>query len=83
MAELLTRQIATEYRNKAKCLPCNGLQDVGERRALRVELQTRCNLTELVAVNIINGYNIEDYVILEEKKEQERIRKEQEELQCG
>lgn len=30
------------------------------------ELQTRCNLTELQAVNIINGFHIPDYVRIAE-----------------
>lgn len=47
-------------------LPSNGLQDIGERRKLREELQTRCNLTELQAVNIINGFHIPDYVRIAE-----------------
>lgn len=76
MAELLTLQIAREYRDRAMRLPPNGLQDIGARRKLRIELQNRCNLTELQAVNIINGYHISDYVVTEERKE--RIRKEQE-----
>lgn len=76
MAELLTKQIATEYRDRARLLPANGLQDIGDRRALRMELQARCNLTELAAVNIINGYHIGDYVAMENRKE--RIEKEQE-----
>ena len=38
MAELLTRKIAYEYRDRAKLLPLNGLQDIGDRRKLRVEL---------------------------------------------
>lgn len=79
MAELLTRKIANEYRDRAKLLPPNGLQDIGDRRKLRVELQNRCNLTELQAINIINGFYIGDYVAIEEMKE--RLRKEQEELQ--
>ena len=79
MAEVLTRKIANEYRDRARLLPPNGLQDIGDRRKLRIELQARCNLTELEAVNIINGYHIADYVMLEEKKEKERIRGEQEE----
>lgn len=79
MAELLTLQIAKEYRDKAKRLPPNGQQDIGDRRALRIELQARCNLTELQAVNIINGFHIGDYVEIERIKEQERIRKEQDE----
>ncbi len=79
MTEVLTRKIANEYRDKARRLPSNGLQDIGERRALRTELQARCNLSELVAVNIINGHHISDYVMLEERKERERLMKEQEE----
>lgn len=79
MSELLTRKIANEYRDRAKLLPQNGLQDIGDRRKLRVELQNRCNLTELQAVNIINGFHISDYVAIEEMKE--RLRKVQEESQ--
>lgn len=75
MAELLTKKIAIEYRDKARLLPENGLQDIGTRRALRIELQARYNLTELAAVNIINGYHIGDYVALENRKE--RLEKEQ------
>lgn len=56
--EILTRAIANEYRDRALLLPSNGLQDIGERRKLREELQARCNLTELQAVNIINGFHI-------------------------
>lgn len=59
--ELLTREIANTYRDRAKALPCNGMQDVGERRALRIELQERCGVTELEAVNIINGFHIHSY----------------------
>ena len=77
MAELLTRKIANEYRDRARQLPPNGMQDIGDRRKLRIELQNRCNLTELQAVNIINGFRIGDYVAIEEMKE--RLRKEQEE----
>lgn len=83
MAELLTRKIANEYRDRARVLPPNGLQDIGDRRKLRIELQSRCNLTELEAVNIINGYHIGDYLVTAKKREKERIRKEKEKGQCG
>lgn len=79
MAEVLTRKIANEYRDKARLLPPNGLQDIGDRRKLRIELQSRCNLTELEAVNIINGYHIGDYVVLAERRESEKKKREQEE----
>lgn len=35
MAELLTPSIAYAYNEKAKALPYNGMQDIGERRRLR------------------------------------------------
>ena len=79
MAEVLTKEIAVEYRDKAKLLPPNGLQDIGDRRKLRIELQERCNLTELEAVNIVNGFHIDIYVIIAGRREAERIRREQEE----
>lgn len=78
MAEVITRKIANEYRDRARLLPSNGLQDIGDRRKLRIELQARCNLTELEAVNIINGYHIEDYVVVAERREKERKKREQE-----
>lgn len=72
MAEVLTRKIANEYRDMARLLPPNGLQDIGDRRKLRIELQARYNLTELEAINIINGYHIGDYVVLAERREMEK-----------
>ena len=59
----LTLEIAEEYLEKAKRLPDTGGQDVGERRKLRIELQQRCGLTEVEAINILNGYHISDYII--------------------
>ena len=81
MTEVLTKEIANEYRDRAKLLPPNGLQDIGDRRKLRIELQKRFNLTELEAVNIINGFYIDIYVVIAKRREVERIRKEQEEKQ--
>lgn len=79
MAEVLTRKIANEYRDKARLLPPDDLQDIGDRRKLRIELQVRCKLTELEAVNIINGCHIGDYVVLAERREREKKKREQEE----
>lgn len=62
MAEFLTKQIAKEYERRASRLPPNGLQDIGERRELRTELQKRCGLLEIEAVNIINGYYADIYI---------------------
>lgn len=59
--ELLTENIAREYRDKAAKLPYNGMQDIGERRRLRLELQERCGVTELEAVNILNGFHTDVY----------------------
>lgn len=74
--ELLTYEIACAYRDRAKALPYNGMQDIGERRALRKELQARCGITELEAVNIINGFHINIYCmkyLLKAQREAEGI----------
>lgn len=73
MAEALTMKIAKEYRDRARLLPENGMQDIGDRRKLRIELQIRCNLTELAALNIINGDHVKDYVMIEDLKEKSRF----------
>ena len=77
--EYLTRELAKEYCKRAAKLPPNNLQDIGKRRELRIELQNRCNLTELEAINIINGYHIDLYVRIFEIREEEKRIKEKEE----
>lgn len=72
MAEVLTRKIANEYRDRAKLLLQNDLQDIENRRKLRIELQSRCGLTELEAINIINGYHIEIYVAIAGERERQK-----------
>ena len=76
MAEVLTKAIAEEYMRRARKLPENGMQDIGERRELRIELQKRCGLTDLQAVNIVNGDHVKDYVMIAAYKKREQIRKE-------
>ena len=66
--ETLTQEIANEYRKRAMLLTPNELQDIERRKELRKELQARCNLTELQAMNIINGFHIPDYVKIETLK---------------
>ena len=68
MAELLTRAIAEEYRKRAKALPDTAGQDIRERRELRIELQNRCGITELQAVNILNGFHADSYIVSEYRK---------------
>lgn len=60
--QYLTREIAMEYQKKAEQLPDNGKQDVGERRKLRIELQEKCGLTEVEAINILNGNHVDQYL---------------------
>lgn len=66
-AEWLTNDICREYMRKARELPGDNGADIGQRRALRIELQNRCDITELEAINILNGYNISLYVSRYEK----------------
>lgn len=78
MSELLTVEIVNEYRILAKNLQENGKQDVGERRKLRQELQRRCGLTELQAINILNGFHVRDYLTIKEKEYAENERRKEE-----
>lgn len=68
MAELLTRQIVYEYQKRLKALPDYGNQDIKERRELRIELQNRCGITELQALNVLNGHHIPDIITICERK---------------
>lgn len=68
MAELLTKEIANEYRARLAVLPKYGNQDINERRKLRQELQIRCDLTELQALNVIEGHHVADIIIACERK---------------
>ena len=70
--ELLTYEIAREYWNKANNL--STMQDIGERRALRIELQERCRVTELEAVNILNGFHIETEPTKKKRRKQNNRR---------
>ena len=70
MSEEFTIEIAIKYRNRAAGLPDNGMQDIGERRRLRIELQERFGLTELTALNVVNGTHLIDTVMLYNRKRQ-------------
>ena len=72
MPELLTAEIANEYRILAENLPENGRQ---ERRELRQELQRRCGLSELQAINILNGFHVKDYIAIKEREYAENERR--------
>lgn len=73
--ELLSRAIAKEYQKAASALMDDGIQDIGQRRTLRIELQKRCGLTELEAVNVINGHHVQDYIAKYERRQAEDERK--------
>ena len=77
MSELLTAEIAMNYRRMAENLPDNGNQDIGARRKLREELQELCGLSEIQAINILNGLYIREYMWINErewvKNERKRI----------
>ena len=59
--EWLTYDAAKAYYKRAERLPGQDCSDIGERRSLRIELQHRYGLTEIEAVNILNGYRMEEY----------------------
>ena len=51
---------------------------VNEYRKLRQELQRRCGLTELQAINILNGFHVRDYLTIKEKEYAEDERRKEE-----
>lgn len=69
MDEEFTIEIAGNYRKKAESIPDSGMQDIGERRKLRIELQERFGLTELMALNVVNGIHLADAVMLHRRKQ--------------
>ena len=60
--EWLTIEICREYKRRADMLPSNDGKDLGERRKLRIELQERCHIQPIEAINILNGYYWDLYV---------------------
>lgn len=80
MVELLTAEIVADFQCRAAELPDNGNQDIGLRRKLRQELQSLCDLSEIQAINILNGHYIKEYMVINERKwvknERERIKSE-------
>lgn len=75
MAELLTAEIVSEFQHRAAELPDNGNQDIGARRKLRKELQELCGLSEIQALNILNGFCTKDYIAIKEREYEEYERR--------
>ena len=57
----LDAKVVEIYHKKALSLSTS-INDVGARRQLRIELQQKYGLQEIEAVNILNGYNANDYI---------------------
>ncbi len=60
--EWLTTEIANEYTQRAKKLSNGSSEDTGDRRRLRQELQERCGITEIEAINILQGMHVQTYI---------------------
>jgi len=73
-----TKEVADEYLERAKQLG-DSQNDVGSRRLLRMELQQKYGLLEVEALNVLNGYHIQEYVEkykrIKEQKPTEIIRR--------
>lgn len=55
-----SQEVGEEYKKRALALGCN-TSDVGARRQLRIELQEKYGLTEVEALNVLNGFHITEY----------------------
>ena len=60
--EWLTASVCEEYRKMAEEINEFDPQDVRRHRELRLKLQEKYGLTQIEAINILNGNNISDYV---------------------
>lgn len=58
----LTAAVCEEFQKRVKYYCGNDGNDIGVRRALRKELQETYGLLEIEAINILNGYNVNDYL---------------------
>ena len=51
------------YRDIGKVLLIDNPLDIGLRREIRLDLMKKYGLSEIEAINVLNGRNIEDYVV--------------------
>lgn len=58
--EWITRETVEHYQKKASTLENNSMEDTGGKRALRMELQEKYDLLEVEAINLLNGYHVQD-----------------------
>lgn len=75
--EWLTKDVVEEYQKRAKGIQNTSEECIGERRKLCWELIEKYGITEIEAINIINGRYAMDYVNkyerVRERKPIERI----------
>jgi hypothetical protein len=64
--ECLTQEICADYRKQAKGINDHSMSNLAFAR-LSNELVDRCGITEVQAINILNGYFIKDYVAIQER----------------
>ena len=55
--DLEDKRYISRYKHRQRALEIdrNEYRDIGERRKLRIELQEKCDILEIEALNIING----------------------------
>jgi len=58
--EPLSKEICKQFQERAKQI--SNCADVGAFRELRIELQNRCGVTEIQAINILNGRHVSEYI---------------------
>lgn len=61
--EWLTAEVCEYYKKEADAINEYDSQDVRRHRELRLELQEKYGLTEVEAINILNGNNVSDYLL--------------------
>lgn len=57
------KESADFYRDIGRVLLCDNPVDVGLRREIRLDLMKQYGLSEIEAINVLNGRNTEDYIV--------------------
>lgn len=80
MPQELNEGICKVYRQKRQYLrELNIFNDLILQRELSVQLQQKCDIPEIWALNIVNGYHMQDYLAACAYRQKETDSKEEEE----
>lgn len=57
------KESAEFYRDIGRVLLCDNPIDIGLRREIRLDLMKKYGVSEIEAINVLNGRNMGDYIV--------------------